>query len=442
MIAHGTDVVLVMRSGLAIRTDHVDCLSRMGLAIHLVTEDDVGHDPRFATVRTVAHGMRTEDLADEIGDVLATTGSAFAITFLEMDIVAVGLANRRHGVSWAAPDADAIARDKSRQRRHLVQHGIGGPRFLEVRDVEATVARMARGEPSTGPWVVKPTRGASSSHVQLVHDTAEAAAALAGIRALAETRHKNFYDYFPDVWATVEEYVPGEEITCDGIVIAGEFYLGGIHTKSLSPGPWFEEDFYTLPSLAPDQEREVSEIARRITASLGVEHCLFNLELRRDARGALQVIEFSTRISGGHVYRCILDVHAVDLVELFLLSLLGDVEEARARAQRRHPGRMASCIRMIYRTGRVVVNLAGEAAADPAFRAYYPLAGPGSYVAAAPAGFEICGLLSVRGRLDPAHHPAGIHATARRLERLLALDVVEEMPARDLADGYGPARSA
>jgi biotin carboxylase len=262
--------------------------------------------------------------------------------------------------------------------------------------------------------------------VRLVRDRAEASAALHSIHQLADSNVHNFYDQLPEVWALVEEYLPGEEVTCDGVVIDGVFHLGGIHTKQLGEEPWFEEDLYTLPFTDLAAEEQIVAIASRLTHTLGLQHCLLNVELRRDKAGAFRIVEFSTRISGGHVYRNIVDVHAIDLVELFLLAALGDAANAGARAGHRHPGRLASCIRMVYRTGTVVTNHAGTAATDPEFRAYYALAEPGTHVASAPAGFDICGLLSVRGHFVPDQHPALIHAAARRLEKELGLQLHDD----------------
>lgn len=388
-----------------------------------MTQEQVEQDPRFASIHTVPGDLTMEGLADVTLRVLRASGSPCAVTFQETDIAAVGLANHRHGVSWARPDADAIARDKCRQRRHLAAHGLPAPAFLEVRNAEEAVDRLGRGGANPWPRIVKPTHAASSSHVQLVRTSADAANALDRIQELASSRQHNFYDGVPEVWALVEEYLPGEEVTCDGVVIDGTFHLGGIHSKRLRAEPWFEEDLYTLPFDHGASEEQITGIASRLAESLRLQHCLFNVELRRDALGAFRVVEFSTRISGGHVYRNILDVHAVDLVELFLQAVLGDPTGAGDRARRRHPGRMATCIRMVYRTGRVVTNAAGRAGTDPRFRAYYPLAAPGSSVASAPAGFDICGLLSVRGRLVLAEHPQRIHETARQLEEMLDLEV-------------------
>jgi biotin carboxylase len=414
-------VVLVMRTGLSIRFDHIECMSRLGLVIHVVTqEEQAAADPRFATVMAVGPDCTTADLSDVTLRRMTETGASCATTFQETDIVAVGQANARAGMSWARPDADAIARDKSRQRHHLVAHGIPSPGFVEVRDVDTALAGLAGQD---GPWIVKPTRGASSSHVSLVTDHDAVRSDLSAIRTLASTTTNNFYEGIPEVWALIEEYLPGDEVTCDGVVIDGEFHLGGIHGKHVGDGPWFEEDLYTLPLPDRGAEREIVGIVERLVASLDVVHSLFNVELRRGADGAYRVVEFSTRISGGHVYRNILDVHAVDLIDLYLHALLDDPGQAARDARQRHAGRMATCIRMVYRTGVVRENCAGPAANDSAFRAYYPLVAVGERVASAPLGFDMCGLLSVREPLRVHDHPERVHATARRLEDQLSLRV-------------------
>ena len=79
---------------------------------------------------------------------------------------------------------------------------------------------------------------------------------------------------------------------------------------------------------------------------------------------------------------------------------------------------MTTCNKVIFGTGIVVRNGAGETVHSPYFRAYYPMARPGEQVAAAPVGFDTVGTLSVRMRWheararmrfmrSPASSPAG-----------------------------------
>ena len=414
-------IVLVMRVGLLIRNDHVETMFRLGLKVHLLTEEKGAVlDPRFASVRVLSPTLSADALTKEIVATMRETGAAFAVTFYETDIVAVGRANEQHGVPWSRPEADATARDKSRQRAHLRRHGLPTPISVGVDDVtpaEDVFARVGL------PCVVKPTHGAGSAHVELVNDPARASEVLADIRRLTITGEEHFYDAVPPTWALVEEYLPGEEVTCDGVVIDGDFYLGGVHSKVLPNPPWFDEDLYALPYGDEAVEASLSETMAQLVGTLGLDIAIINAEWRRGADGRFRIVEFSTRISGGHVYRNIRDVHAVDLVELFLLAAFGDQERARREARLRHPGRLATCVKFIYRTGVIVENSAGRARTNPHFREYYPVAGPGEEVRGTPDGFEPCGLLSVWAPYDCADHPGSIRRAAEECAELLRLDV-------------------
>lgn len=415
-------IVLVMRIGLSIRYDHVEAMFQAGLAIHLLTEDPTAAaDPRFASVRLLPKDTTTDSLVDEIVTELKDTGSDYAVTFLEIDIVAVGLANQRHGVVWARPEADRVARDKSLQRAHLRAAGLPTPLSLPVGDDSDLDAILAQVGPK---FVVKPTRASSSAKVELVDSRARAQELFDEIRAIAHSNHSHFYDDgVPVAWALVEEFLPGDEITADGVVIDGRFYLGGVNTKSLPHPPGFEEDLYVLPYPDRDEEQAVTGLMQQLVESLDIQVAIVNAELRRDAAGAFRFVEFSTRISGGHVYRHIRDVHAVDLVDIFLTAGFGDTEQARAQAENRHPGRLATCIKFLYRTGVMERNMPGEAARDPQFRRYYAIARPGQDVWAAPEGYDPVALLSVWGHYDPATHPGAILETAQRMEGELDLQV-------------------
>lgn len=414
-------VVLVNRTGLRMRNDHVETMFRMGLSVHLLTEEKfVLGDPRYATVRLLPAGTSTDELTDEIAAELRRTGAAFAVTFGEADIVAVGRANQRNGVRWSRPCSDQTARDKSLQRAHLRLSGMPSPASVEVGTPSPDAAVF---EQVGFPCVIKPTRGGGSTLVELVTNAARADAVLEDILHMAVTGQENLYDGVPETWALVEEYLPGEEVTCDGVVIDGRFYLGGIHTKVLPNPPWFHEDLYTLPYPDEASQASVSRLMAELTRSLDLDVAMVNAELRRDADGHFRFVEFSTRISGGHVYRNIRDVHALDLVEIFLRAAFGDRENAHEQARRRHPGRMATCIKFVYRNGVVKENSAGDARQSRYFREYYPLSLPGEGVLGAPEGFAPCGLLSVWGPYDPAGHPARIHRAAAECADLLRVDV-------------------
>jgi biotin carboxylase len=426
----GRCLVLLMRKQLRFRSfDHIQALLDLAVDVHLVTvqtQDVADGDPRFASILRVPAGAQDADVLAAVLDVARVAGARAVITFAEVDIVIAGAANEKLGVEWACNAADRISRDKARQREFLDNHGIASVWHYPVSDVREAVA-VARERRL--PLIVKPTRAASSSHVELVTDLDRLAAALTQIESLAKSKSRAYYNEMPRHWALLEEYLPGREVTLDAVVLDGEFMLGGICGKLVSPGPFFEEDLYTFPFDVPDSETELIALAASITSGLGVGSTLFNAEFRQDADGKFAVIEFSTRISGGHVYRNIKDVHGIDLVRMFARRACGDPASDIVRQEnRRSAPRMTTCNKVIFATGSVVRNSAGETVHSPHFRAYYPMARPGERVAAAPIGFDTVGTLSVRTTWKPGQAPAQVHAIAHDLAAQLDIEIRPDAP--------------
>ena len=423
----GRSLVLLMRKQLNFRSaDHIQALLDLSIDIHLVTLDREGAagDPRFASCLPLADDSTEQEALAAVVEVARSRRAAAVITFAEVDIVITGMANEQLGVPWAHSIADQVSRDKARQREFLSSRGLPSVWHYVVADADAAIAAAAaRGL----PLIVKPTRAASSSHVELVGDIGRLADALAGIERLALSRSRGYYDEMPEHWALIEEYLPGREVTLDGVVIDGEFLLGGVCDKRVSAGPYFEEDLYTFPMAEPAREPELAALAASITRHLGVTGTLFNAEFREDADGRFRVVEFSTRISGGHVYRNIKDVHRIDLVRIFARMACGDpVKDILLQENQRMPARMTTCNKVIFGTGTVVRNSAGETVHSPYFRAYYPMARPGERVAAAPLGFDTVGTLSVRAHWQDGQSAAEVHAVAEELAASLDIEVLPD----------------
>ncbi len=420
-------LVLVMRKGFRSRVDHIQAMLDLAVEIHLVTQEpeEVANDPRFASYVRLPRGAAHSEIVDTIVQVVQAKGASSAITFNETDITLASAANERMGVDWDSEKAASISRDKARQRFFLEKHGIPSVWYYPVADINRA---LDSAEAHGFPLIVKPTRAASSLHVELVNNSERLRVALEAIQELAGSGRGNYYSEVPEEWALLEEYLPGEEVTLDAIVLDRQFILGGIHNKRLAAGPFFEENLYTLPFKWPEREEELVQIARDITRHLGVKTALFNVELRADANGNFHVVEFSTRISGGHIYRHIKDVYSIDLVRLFVRAACGEsIESILAQESRRLPPRMTTCSRVIYATGRVIRNSVGNAIHSPHFRAYYPFASPGTFVACAPHGFDITGVLSVWAPWRPGQNPSEIHAIAYELADKLDL-VIEDVP--------------
>jgi biotin carboxylase len=410
---------LIMRKGYGIHEDHIETLSRIADEIHLWTQ--VAHsatdDPRFSHVYRVAETDEETLVHQMVQEAKAAQIEGF-LTWQETDIVLTARCNAALGRQDVPITSAVISRNKLNQREFLRQHDMPTPLFRGVRHVDE--ARMAADEIGY-PCILKPTMAASSVNVSLISSEEALIQAFSSLESFIK---KDSGLYYTDrSVAVLEEFMPGEEITLDGVVVDGVFHLGGIHNKKRMMGPHFEEDEYTLPyqggNTAP-----LAEIAARICQALRLKNTLFNVELRQDRNGVYKVVEFSIRISGGHVYRNIRDVYGIDLVAAYTLGLINEQPSLIEWFLRRSPQpKAATCIKFVYRSGHVRQNDAGAARSHPAFRAYYPVAKPGERIDQPPQGFDIAGLLSVRGRYREPEDVNRLKETAAQLEQQLDLIV-------------------
>lgn len=416
-------LVLLMRVRFISVVDHIQAALGLGIELHVVTVPTtyVADDPRFASVLELPADSTAEDFVDASVRVARERGAAAVFTFIENDIILAEIANDRLGNTWGSVEAARISRDKQRQREFMRDNDVPSVWFHPVSDVEdAVAAATAHGL----PLIVKPTRAAASEYVELIHDVDRLRGALVQIRGLAERRRLFYYDGEEQHWALLEEYLPGEEVTLDGVVLDGQFILGGVHNKFQSSGPFFAEDFYTLPFGTPEREEELVGVTKQIVAGLGIQTCLFNVELRQDAEGRYRVVEFSTRGSGGHPYRHIKDVYTIDLARMYLRAACGEpVQEILAQENERSDPRMTVCAKVIYANGHVVRNSVGEAIHSPYLRVYWPVAKPGTDVVAGARGIDFTGLLSVWMPWRPGQSPERVHEAARHLAGLLDVEI-------------------
>ncbi|GAA1856350.1 ATP-grasp domain-containing protein [Myceligenerans crystallogenes] len=390
-------ILLIMRATYKSYREHLRTLLGEGLEIHLVTGvADARDDHRFANVVPVA-GMSEDEVVDTVVRYAKDTGIGFALTFWEADIVVTARVNEYLGQPWANVAAARTARDKSAQRRLLADAGLPSVEFRTLGAGEAGDDALSEIAGWADSVVVKPARLAASVGVKRVTGHEALREAVADIRRVAggEAWLADFVTDDPDL-VVVEEYLPGREVTVDGVVVDGRFHLAGITNKMAMDGPYFEEDYYTLPYRFPEEEGEITGIVQGVVDALGLVQATFNIELRQDAAGRFRVIEFSPRMSGGQNYLNLRTAHGFDLVRVHVRAASAGGSVLTEQDLARHPGRAATCIKFAYRGGRVVRNNAGEAAHSRHFLEYTPSAAPGKLLRQPPeAWYEVAGSLAV-----------------------------------------------
>ncbi|CAH0321724.1 ATP-grasp domain-containing protein [Priestia megaterium] len=412
---------LIMRKGYKIQEDHIETLGRLVDHIHLWTNiEEAVNDPRFQYVHIVEE-ENEETLIEEIYIKATQYGINKFITFQETDIILTAKINNLLKNQFLSVEVAEISRDKSKQREFMSKHNLPTPFYFKVDTIEEAIKVS---EKISYPFILKPTLAASSSNVSLINDEQQLIEAFEKLEELRNSKKGFYYNSSSQSLALIEEFLCGDEVTVDGIVANGKFHLGGIHNKKRMNGPYFEEDEYTLPyNGSLDSEKEISLILDNICECLKLKETLINAELRKDKNGIFKIVEFSVRISGGHVYRNIRDVYGIDLIGVHLSSIFQDEQGKNLFSRRFTNPKFSTCIKFIYREGYIAKNDVGNVLNSPYFRAYYPTASIGEHISCAPNGFDIVGLLSVRCRYNSLDSISDAINISKELEERLNLEI-------------------
>jgi len=126
----------------------------------------------------------------------------------------------------------------------------------------------------------------------------------------------------------VEAYVPGWELSVDGLLTGGQLTVTAVFDKPDTPqGPTFEETLLTTPSRLPQPIlSDALRTAERAATALGLRHGPIHAELRLDARDNGQrptMLELAARSIGGLCSRALRFLDGVSLEQLVLADALG-----------------------------------------------------------------------------------------------------------------------
>ena len=110
---------------------------------------------------------------------------------------------------------------------------------------------------------------------------------------------KKLTDFDVDAhWMIAEELIDGQQINVDGVVVDGEIHVLGIIDAVMYPGTDQFMRFEYPTRLSPDHAQRARDTAKRIVRALGLDHGLFNVELRvcRES-GECRLIEVNPRMA-------------------------------------------------------------------------------------------------------------------------------------------------
>lgn len=179
---------------------------------------------------------------------------------------------------------DIIATNKYDMRKALIRAGVHCPKFIKVKDVPSREDLQEM----TYPMVVKPTDRSGSRGIFKVERYEE----------LQEGVPASISQSFEKA-AVIEEYIQGEEYSCESISFAGEHFILTFTKKFTTGAPHFIETGHVEPSGIPEEQRRIigTQIKKALDA-LQITYGASHAEFKIDAAGNARIIEIGARMGG------------------------------------------------------------------------------------------------------------------------------------------------
>ena len=256
--------------------------------------------------------------------VLARSGPVDAVVAADTPMLALAAAiAARMGLPHNPVEAVLNAANKARQRQRWAAAGVSQPQFAIVTAAAPEDCIRDAAEAVGFPCVLKAVSLGASQGILRADDAASAVTAARRIRqVLAAARRPRQEPLL------VEEYLPGPELSIDGLLTGGDLAVTAIFDKPQIPdGPTFEETLLVTPSRLPAPVLAAAVgTAGQAARALGLTRGPVHAELRIDDRAGQPgpaMLELAARCIGGLCSRALRFPGGKTLEELVLASALG-----------------------------------------------------------------------------------------------------------------------
>ncbi|VAW96825.1 hypothetical protein MNBD_GAMMA22-1222 [hydrothermal vent metagenome] len=228
--------------------------------------------------------------------------------------------SRALGLAHNNPKSVQIAKRKDLARNCLLNAGVKIPKFCVV-DINLNI--LAQTSTVKFPVVVKPIGLSGSLGVIRADNDDELLTVCARIEKIILRDTKLTPENYQ--YLIVEEFVSGDEIAVEGILVKQKFKLLSIFDKP-DPlnGPYFEETYYITPSkLDLEQQAKLIKTLQSACTAYGLIEGPIHAECRINNSG-IWVIEIAARTIGGLCGRLLTFGIGMSLEQLVLSHAIGE----------------------------------------------------------------------------------------------------------------------
>lgn len=175
--------------------------------------------------------------------------------------------------------------NKFKMRQVMLENGVKTPQFIKISETDDPLPLL---KSFKFPVIVKPTDRSGSRGITKVENPS-------GIPAAIKAATKESFEHA----AIIEEFIDGEEYSCECISQNGKHHFLAFTKKYTTGAPHFIETGHLEPSDIPKhlQEDIKQEIFKALTA-LGIQNSASHAEFKVDQNGNFGIIEIGARMGG------------------------------------------------------------------------------------------------------------------------------------------------
>ncbi len=231
-------------------------------------------------------------------------------------VLIAAMASQRLGLPHNRPEAVAASRDKERTRQLQKAAGLRAPGYRRVgfeEDLETAAAGIRY------PCVIKPVFLSAGRGVIKADTPEQFLEAFERIGRILRRPALTQRGGKAARYLLVEDYLPGDEVSLEGLLTDGRFRLLALFDKpDRMEGPVFQETMFVTPSRLPGTvQAAVAAEAEAACAALGLTHGPVHVELRIHD-GVPWLLEIAARTIGGLCSRSLRFGTGCSLEELVL----------------------------------------------------------------------------------------------------------------------------
>lgn len=308
----------------------VEAADRLGVRLYAATHQDV-HDGYPDRLRAALAGVCATDLTDtpralEDMDAFCRRHAIAGVApCFELFTPLAALLAERLGLPGNAPGLARAARNKILMGEAFAAAGIPAPRWALAHDADEAF-RAAREHALGWPLVVKPAEQGGSWGVSVVDGPDRLAEAVGAAR---QYTYAHPHGLELDARALLQEYIPGEEYSCDTVVADGVAYPLPVVAKDTTEGRYRIETGHTCPSGLPAPlVRKVQHTAARAALAVGVRNGIAHTEVKiPPGTQTPYVIETGARLPGDNLCEIVEAATGVSEAVVQLQAVLGLVPD-------------------------------------------------------------------------------------------------------------------